>query len=370
MTQMKFKAAVLEEVGKPLVIDELDMGALQPDDVLVRVKASGLCHTDLEVMQGSLAYPMPIVLGHEGAGVVEAVGSGVTRVRPGDHVLLSWNPHCGHCFYCERDLPILCEPFTRHQPRGHLLDGTSRMRRDHSVVHHYSVTSTHAQLTMVPESGAIPISKEIPFDRACIIGCGVMTGVGAVVRKAQVEPGACVVVIGCGAVGLNAIQGARLAGAETIVAVDLGQAKLQRAAQFGATHAVDAASGSAPDEVKALTAGRGADYVFEAAGNAKTFRLAVELCRPGGSVVWLGKVNVDQEVSFRWGSLMGERNIVRSSYGGARPMRDFPWLVHEYLNGRLMLDQLITRRIKLEEINDGFDSLARGEGIRTVVLFE
>jgi S-(hydroxymethyl)glutathione dehydrogenase/alcohol dehydrogenase len=367
---MKFKAAVLEDVGKPLVIDELEMGPLQADDVLVRVKASGLCHTDLEVMQGSLAYPMPIVLGHEGAGIVEAVGPRVTRVRPGDHVLLSWNPHCGHCFYCERDLPILCEPFTRHQPRGRLLDGTSRMTRDGAVVHHYSVTSTHAQLTVVPESGAIPIPKKIPFDRACIIGCGVMTGVGAVVRKAQVEPGACVAVIGCGAVGLNAVQGARLAGAQTIIAVDLGVAKLQRAAQFGATHTVDAGSVSAAEQIKALSGGRGADYVFEAAGNAKAFRLAVELCRPGGQVVWLGKVNVDQEVSFRWGSLMGERSIVRSSYGGARPMRDFPWLANEYLNGRLMLDQLITRRIKLEEINDGFAQLARGEGIRTVVLFD
>jgi S-(hydroxymethyl)glutathione dehydrogenase/alcohol dehydrogenase len=367
---VKFEAAVLNEVGKPLVIDELEMGPLQPDDVLVRVKASGLCHTDLEVIQGSLAYPMPIVLGHEGAGIVEAVGRGVTRVKPGDHVLLSWNPHCGHCFYCERDLPILCEPFARHQPQGHLLDGTSRMKRRGVAVHHYSVTSTHAQLTVVPQSGAIQIPEEMPFDRACIIGCGVMTGVGAVVRKARVEAGSSVVVIGCGAVGLNVIQGARLADAQTIVAVDLGQAKLQRAAQFGATHAIDAAAGSTHEQVKDLTGGRGADYVVEAAGNARTFRLAVELCRPGGNVVWLGKVNVDQEVGFRWGSLMGERKIVRSSYGGARPLRDFPWLANEYLKGRLMLDQLITRRIKLEEINDGFAELARGEGIRTVILFE
>jgi S-(hydroxymethyl)glutathione dehydrogenase / alcohol dehydrogenase len=367
---LKFRAAVLNEVGKPLVIDALEMDSLRPDDVLVRIKASGLCHTDLEVMQGSLAYPMPIVLGHEGAGIVEAVGAAVTRVRPGDHVILSWNPHCGHCFYCERDLPILCEPFQRHQPQGHLLDGTSRMKRGRNKVHHYSVTSTHAELTVVPESGAIPIPKEMPFDRACIIGCGVMTGVGAAVRKAKVEPGAVVAVIGCGAVGLNAVQGAKLANAAKVIAIDLGKVKLERAMQFGATHSIDSSSGQVAEQVKALTEGRGADYVFEAAGKARIFRLAVEVCRPGGTVVWLGKVNVNEEVSFRWGSLMGERRIVRSSYGGARPLRDFPWLAREYLEGRLQLDPLITRRIRLEEINEGFATLARGEGIRTVVMFD
>ena len=367
---MKFKAAVLHEVGARLEIEELEMQPLLPGDVLVRVQASGLCHTDLEVIQGSLAYPLPIVLGHEGAGVVEEVGAGVTRVRPGDHVLLSWNPHCGHCFYCDRDQPILCEPFRRHQPQGHLLDGTSRMRRQGNEVHHYSVTSTNAEYTVVPESGAVPISGEIPFDRACIIGCGVMTGVGGVVRKAQVEPGSSVAVIGCGAVGLNALQGARLAGATTIIAVDLGQEKLQRAREFGATHCIDAGEDHAVDSVLQLTQGRGADYVLESAGNVQVFSTAVEMARPGGNVIWLGKVNTDTEVRFRWGSLMGERQIVRSSYGNARPMRDFPWLVDEYLRGQLKLDELITRRIGLDEINDGFDMLARGEGIRTVIMFE
>ena len=367
---MRFKAAVLNGVGKRLEIDELEMRPLQAGDVLVRVHASGLCHTDLEVIQGSLAYPMPIVLGHEGAGVVEEVGPGVTRVRSGDHVILSWNPHCGHCFYCDRDLPILCEPFRQHQPQGHLLDGTSRMRRNGEKVHHYSVTSTHAEYTVVPESGAIPVAKEIPFDRACIIGCGVMTGVGGVIRKAKVEPGSIVAVIGCGAVGLNALQGARLAGASRIIAVDLGQEKLARALAFGATDVVDAGNGDVAHKVVDLTGGRGADYVVESAGNAQVFRASVEMVRPGGSVIWLGKVNVDAEVSFRWGSLMGERHIVRSSYGNARPMRDFPWLVEQYLAGSLKLDELITRRIRLEEINDGFDMLARGEGIRTVVVFD
>ncbi len=367
---MRFRAAVLNEVGKDLEIDELEMQPLQAGDVLVRMRASGLCHTDLEVIQGSLAYPMPIVLGHEGAGVVEEVGAGVTQVCVGNHVILSWNPHCGHCFYCERDLPILCEPFRHHQPKGHLLDGTSRMQRGGQTVHHYSITSTHAEYTVVPESGAITISKDIPFDRACIIGCGVMTGVGGAVRQAQVEPGSSVVVLGCGAVGLNALQGAKLAGAATIIAVDINSEKRAIARDFGATHTLDARDTNAVGAVLDLTQGRGADYVLEAAGNANVFAVAVEMARPGGDVVWLGKVNVDAEVSFRWGTLMGERRMVRSSYGNGRPVRDFPWLVDEYLAGRLKLDELITRRIALEDINDGFAMLARGEGIRTVVMFD
>jgi S-(hydroxymethyl)glutathione dehydrogenase / alcohol dehydrogenase len=367
---MQFQAAVLHAVNQPLRLATLKMAPLAPSDVLVRIRASGLCHTDLEVIQGSLAYPLPIVLGHEGAGVVEAVGSDVSQVKPGDHVICSWNPHCGHCFYCERDLPILCEPFSRNQPRGFLLDGRSRMSRDGATVYHYSVTSTHAQYTVVPESGAIAVPKELPFDRACIIGCGVMTGVGAAVRKARVEAGSSVAVIGCGAVGLNVIQGAKLVDAAQIIAVDVGAAKLQRASQFGASETLDAGQGDVIDRIRALTAGRGADYVFEAAGHTRAFRLAVEASRPGGQVVWLGKTNVDQEISFRWGSLMGERRIVRSSYGDARPRRDFPWLAQAYLAGRLKLDELITRRIRLHEINDGFAALARGEGIRTVVMFD
>jgi len=366
---MKFKAAVLNRVGEPLAIEQLEMADLEPTDVLVRIHASGLCHTDLEVIQGSLAYPLPIVLGHEGAGVVEAVGKEVTRVRPGNHVVCSWNPHCGHCFYCEQDLPILCEPLTRYQPKGLLLDGYSRLSRPGGQVHHFSVVSSHAQYCVVPESGAIAVPKEIPFDRACLIGCGVMTGVGAATRKAPVPPGASVLVIGCGAVGLNAIQGAKLAGAGLIIAADVSDEKLDRGKTFGAHARVDAASPDVLQQLRGMTHGRGPDYVFEAAGNVSGFRLALEAVRPGGQVVFLGKVNVNQEVSFRWGSLMGEKRIVRSSYGGARPHRDFPWLARLYLEGKLMLDELITQRLHIEAINDGFAAMARGEGIRTVVMF-
>ncbi|MEO8037304.1 MAG: Zn-dependent alcohol dehydrogenase [Betaproteobacteria bacterium] len=367
---MPFEAAVLHQIGEPLVIERLEIERPGPEDVLVRLGASGLCHTDLEVIQGSLAYPLPIVLGHEGAGVVEAVGNAVVGVKPGDHVVCSWNPHCGECFYCRRDLPILCEPFKRHEPRGVLFDGRSRLSLNGAVVHHFSVVSSHARYCVVPQSGAIVVPREIPFDRACLIGCGVMTGVGAATRKAAVAPGDSVLVIGCGAVGLNVVQGARIAGAEIVVAADLDAGRRERALAFGATHSLDPRDAGALDDLKSLCGGRGPDLAFEAAGHETAFRLAVEAVRPGGQVVFLGKVNVDREVSFRWGSLMGEKRIVRSSYGGAVPSRDFPWLAQLYLDGRLKLDELITRRIRLDDINDGFADMRRGAGIRTVVMFD
>ena len=365
---VEFEAAVLRGVGQPLAIEHIRVTALRPDDVLVRIKASGLCHTDLEVIEGSLAYPMPIVLGHEGAGIVEEIGDAVTDVKVGDSVVCSWNPHCGHCFYCERDLPILCEIYSRHQPSGHLLDGTSRLAGAGGTIHHFSVVSSHAQYAVVPQSGAIAVPKEIPHDRACLIGCGVMTGVGAAARIAAVEPGATVAVIGCGAVGLNAIQGARISGAGQIIAIDRQAARLDSAKQFGADLGLRGEPAEIIDGVRAATQGRGADIVLEAAGNEVGFRIAAEITRPGGQLVFLGKVNFSKDVSFRWGSLMGEKRITRSAYGGARPKRDFPWLARLYLEGKLKLDELITARLPLSRINEGFDAMRRGEGIRTVVL--
>ena len=365
---MHFNAAVLHEVGQPLVIEQVELGDLQPFDVLVRVHASGLCHTDLEVMQGSLGYPLPIVLGHEGAGVVERVGSAVVQVKPGDHVVCSWNPHCGHCFYCERDQPILCEPFSRHQPAGHQMDGTSRYRLRGAKLHHFSVMSSHAQYCVVPESGAIKVPEEIPFDRACLIGCGVMTGVGAVSRMARVEAGAHVVVIGCGAVGLNAVQGAVMEQAASVIAIDRDPRKLLMADGFGATHLIGPDCPDAVAAVKELTDGRGADYVFECAGGESALQTMYDVLRVGGQAVILGKVNVDQKVSLRFGSMMGEKRVIRSSYGGARPRRDFPWLARCYLEGKLKLDELISMRLPLERINEGFEAMKRGEIVRAVVI--
>lgn len=366
---MKFRAAVLHETGAALVVEDIEMTGLKRGDVLVRVHASGLCHTDLEVIQGSLGYPLPIVLGHEGAGVVEAVGDDVTLVKPGDHVVCSWNPHCGHCFYCDRDQPILCEVFAATQPKGHLLDGTSRLSVDGAKLHHFSEVSSHAEYLVVPESGVVAVPAEIPFDRACLIGCGVMTGVGAVFNVANVPMGASVAVFGAGAVGLNAVQGARLAGAEPIVAVDVDDRKLDIAKTFGATDTVNATTGDPVATIKALTRGRGADFVIECAGITHTLAPSIESLRPGGMTVLLGKTNVDEQVSLRWGTMMGERRIMRSSYGGARPRRDFPLLAQAYLDGKLLLDELITHRLTLEDINDGFDAMTKGEVIRAVVSF-
>jgi len=368
---MSFRAAVLSALGAPLTIESVDHAPLAPGDVLIRNRASGLCHTDLEVIEGSLAYPLPIVLGHEGAGVVEAVGTAVTLVKPGDHVVASWNPHCGHCFYCDRDLPILCEPFTREQPRGNLLDGASRLRWNGERLNHFSVVSSHAEFSVVPESGAIAVPREMPFDRACLLGCGVMTGVGAVSRLARVDAGSSVVVVGCGAVGLNVVQAAALERAEQVIAIDRSAAKLALATRFGATHAIVAgADDGVIEAVRSLTAGRGADHVFEAAGAEASLRLSLEVTRPGGQLVILGKTEVSRAVSLRFGSLMGEKRIVRSSYGGARPRRDFPWLARLYLEGKLELDALISARLPLTRINEGFDAMRQGAGVRHVVVFD
>jgi S-(hydroxymethyl)glutathione dehydrogenase / alcohol dehydrogenase len=367
---MQFRAAVLHRPGEGLRIGTVELGALAPGDALVRIRAASLCHTDLEVIEGQLAYPMPIVLGHEAAGTVEALGPEVEGLKPGDSVVLSWNPHCGHCFYCERDEPILCETYLRLGPKAVQFDGSTRLSLEGAPVHHLMFLGSFAEYCVVPAQCAVRVPAAIPFDRACLIGCGVMTGVGAATRIARLGYGAIALVIGCGAVGLSAVQGARLAGAARIIALDLDRRKLALAGTLGATDLIDAAAGDPLAAIRNLTGGRGADYVFEAAGNARAFRLSAEACRPGGQIVWLGKVSVGHDVAFRWGSLMGEKRIHRSSYGGARPQRDFPLLAKAYLDGALKLDELVSRRIKLEEINDGFAALKRGDVVRAVVTFD
>jgi S-(hydroxymethyl)glutathione dehydrogenase/alcohol dehydrogenase len=254
-------------------------------------------------------------------------------------------------------------------PQAVPFDGTPRLALAGRPVHHMFYLASFAEYAVVPAQSAIKVSPDIPFDRACLIGCGVMTGVGAALNIARLAAGMTVAVIGCGGVGLSAVQGARLAGAKHIIAVDPAPAKRELAGHVGATEGVDPGKDDAIGAIKKLTAGRGADVIIEAAGNEAGFRLSVEAVRPGGQVVWLGKVNVGQDVAFRWGSLMGEKRIVRSSYGGARPARDFPLLAQMYLDGRLQLDPYISRRIPLDQINDGFAALKRGEVIRSVVTF-
>jgi S-(hydroxymethyl)glutathione dehydrogenase / alcohol dehydrogenase len=284
--------------------------------------------------------------------------------------ILSWNPHCGHCSYCDRDLPILCETYLAHGPKAAAFDGAYRARlAGGRELGQLMFLGAFAEYCIVADHQAIPVPKELPFDRACLIGCGVMTGVGAALNVAEIGYGDAVMVIGCGAVGLAGVQGARLAGAGAIVAVDLDDKKLDLAEKVGATDRINARSDDALALAKAKTGGRGVDVVLEAAGQPASFRLSVEAVRPGGQVIWLGKTDVESEVGFRWGSLMGEKRIRRSSYGGARPARDFPLLARAYLDGRLFLDELITRHITLDEIVAGFAALEQGKAIRSVIMF-
>jgi S-(hydroxymethyl)glutathione dehydrogenase / alcohol dehydrogenase len=367
---LSYRAAVLHETKAPLAVECVTARPLKPTDVLVRIRAAGLCHTDLEVIDGSLRYPMPIVLGHEAAGVVEEVGPAAKGVRKGDHVVLSWNPHCGQCFYCDRRLPILCEEYLEQGPKAVQFDGDSRASLgDGRALKHLMFLGAFGEYCVVPDQQAIPVPREMPFDRACLIGCGVMTGVGAALNVARIAHGDTVMVMGCGAVGLAAVQGARMAGAAKIIAVDLDDGKLALATRMGATHSVNVEREDAVEIGRRETGGRGVDVVIEAAGSAAGFRATGEVVRPGGEIVWLGKIDVQSDVSFRWGSLMQEKRIRRSSYGDARPRRDFPLLARAYLDGTLMLDELITARIALDEINAGFAALRRGEAIRSVVVF-
>lgn len=368
---LQYRAAVLHQSGTPLTVECVSAPAPSPGDVVVRIRAASLCHTDLEVIDGSLRYPLPMILGHEASGVVEEIGSAVGNVRVGDHVVLSWNPHCGHCFHCDRDQPILCETYLGEGPKGVHFDGQSKatMMPSGQPLAHLMFLGAFAEYCVLPARQAIVVPKDIPFDRSCLIGCGVMTGVGAALNVADIRHGDTVLVIGCGAVGLAAIQGAAMAGAGHIIAVDLNDDKLALAARLGATQAVNAGTQDPVEIAKSVTQGRGADVVLESAGHPIAFRQTTEAVRPGGQVIWLGKIDVSKDVSFRWGSLMGEKRLRRSSYGGARPRRDFPMLAQAYLDGRLKLDELITRRITLDDINDAFDQLRAGKTIRTVIQF-
>ena len=365
---MNFNAAVLKTAGAPLGIETLSIRNLGDQDVLVRIKAASLCHTDLEAVEGQLASPLPLVPGHEAAGVVEWVGKSVRSSSVGDHVIISWNPYCSQCFYCARQQPILCQQYRDNAPLSLHFDGQPRLYLGEQPVHQLMYAGTFAEMAVVTESCAVKINKDMAFDVACLIGCGVMTGVGAALNIAKVEAGSSATIIGCGAVGLSAIQGAKMANAEKIIAIDRDPEKLAMARQFGATHTLLAGDALVAEHAE-LTSGRGADYVFEAAGNEAAFRTSVEIVRPGGQVVWLGKMAVNQPTAFRWGSLMGEKKIIRSSYGGTTPEKDFPLLVQAYFDGRLLLDEYITARIGLQDINTGLDRLKRGLEIRSVITF-
>ena len=362
------RASVLFEQRKPLATEELELSPPRAGEVRVRMVASGVCHSCLHAADGSWkGVPVPIVLGDEGAGVVEEIGPGVDTLKAGDHVILSWAPTCGRCHYCVIGRPNLCE---RRQPgRGVLPDGTTRMSLRGKPVYHYGHVATYASVTVVHESCAIRIDDEMPLEMAALVGCSVMTGVGAVINTAAVPPGASIAVFGVGGVGLNVVQGGALVAAHPIIAVDVVASKLEYARAIGATHGIDA---SREDPVAAIrnTTRRGADYTFVAVGNTRATSQAIDALAPGGTCVVIGVPETGATIPLDVRPVVtGERVIRGSSYGSARTREDLPRLVNLYLAGKLRIDQLVNRRYGLDEANEAFRALAAGELARGLIVF-
>ncbi len=369
---MRINAAVLEKTGGPLVLAELDLAPPGPGEVLVRLHASGVCHSDENAIDGTSPTRCPSVLGHEGAGVVEQVGPGVDRVAVGDHVALSWAPSCGTCAECLRELPQLCSTVWPAMAQGGLVDGTTRLSRDGEPVYHNSFISSFAEACVVPERSCVPIRPDAPFDVAALVGCAVSTGIGAVWRTAKVRPGDRVAVFGCGGVGLSAVLGAVAAGAGMIVAVDTNPAKLESARSFGATAGVEW-QGSPESTAAAVadTASGGVDYAIEATGRPEAMLAAFLSTRARGAAVLIGIPREDAVLTLPALSIPRmERRVLGSIYGSSRPERDFPLTLDLYCEGRLPLDRLISHRLPLGEIGRGFELMRSGEALRVVLELE
>jgi Zn-dependent alcohol dehydrogenase len=366
---VRIRGAVLSETRGSLEVLELELADPKQGEVLVRLHASGVCHSDQNAIDGTAATPCPVVLGHEGAGVVERVGARVTRVRPGDHVALSWTPSCGSCPECIRELPQLCSAAWPALAQGTLLDGTTRLSRGGEPVYHYSFISSFAEACVVPERSCVPISADVPFAIAGLVGCAVTTGVGAVWRTAGVRPGDRVAVVGCGGVGLSAVLGSAAAGAGTIVAVDPVQAKLEAAEELGATDGVLwAGSAEATAAAVAEVSGGGVDYAIEASGRPEAMLAAFLSTRAHGAAVLIGIPPADAVLPLPASSIPRlERRVLGSIYGSSRPERDFPLTLDLYRRGRLPLDRLVTHRLSLDEISRAFELMSSGEAIRVVL---
>ena len=364
------RAAVMYGADRPLVVEEVQVLPPQRGEVLVRLGASGVCHSDYHALIGEWTVALPTVLGHEGAGVVEEVGPEVSEVQPGDHVILSWAPNCRRCFYCAMGRPALCELMARTAAISLMFDGTSRLRIGDQPVYQFAGVASFGEYAVVPESGAIPIRKDMPLEGAALIGCGVATGVGAVINTARVEAGSSVLVIGCGGVGLSCVQGAVLSSAEPLIAVDLLDSKLEQARRLGATHTLNPSRDDVLGTVRALTGGRGVDYAFEAIGLTPTIEQAYEAIRPGGTAVVVGQVPEGHRISIDPYVMSDREKVLKgSNYGSCRPSIDFPKFVDLYLAGKLKLDEMISRTIKLDEINAAFDAMMNGEVVRSVIRY-
>jgi S-(hydroxymethyl)glutathione dehydrogenase/alcohol dehydrogenase len=369
---MDVRAAVALKAGAPLSIETVQLQGPRAGEVLVEIKATGVCHTDLFTLSGDDPEGLfPAILGHEGAGVVVEVGEGVKSLKPGDHVIPLYTPECRHCEFCLSRKTNLCQAIRSTQGRGLMPDGTSRFSLNGEPVLHYMGTSTFANYTVVPEIALAKIREDAPFEKVCYIGCGVTTGIGAVLYTAKVEVGSKVIVFGLGGIGLNAIQGARLAGADMIVGVDINPARKELAEKFGMTHFVNPkeVDGDIVQYLVALTKG-GADYTFECVGNTTLMRQALECCHKGWGVsTVIGVAGAGQEISTRPFQLVTGRVWKGSAFGGARGRTDVPKIVDWYMEGKINIDDLITHVMPLERINEAFDLMHEGKSIRTVVTF-
>jgi len=369
---MKTRAAVAFEKARPLEIVELDLEGPKPGEVLVEIKASGICHTDEFTISGADPEGLfPAIMGHEGAGIVRELGEGVTSLKRDDHVIPLYTPECRECEYCLNPKTNLCQKIRTTQGKGVMPDGTSRFSHNGRMVHHYMGCSTFSNFTVMPEIALAKIRADAPFDKVFYVGCGVTTGIGAVVNTAKVEPGSAAIVFGLGGIGLNVVQGLRLVGARMIVGVDLNPAREEWGRRFGMTHFVNPANvaGDLVAHLVELTGG-GADYTFECIGNVKIMRAALEACHKGwGQSVIIGVAGAGQEIATRPFQLVTGRVWRGTAFGGARGRTDVPRIVDWYMDGMIEIDPMITHRLKLEEINRAFDLMRRGESIRSVVVY-
>ena len=369
---MQTNAAVAYEAGKPLEIETVNLDGPKAGEVLVEIKATGICHTDEFTLSGADPEGLfPAILGHEGAGVVVDVGEGVTSVRKGDHVIPLYTPECRQCEYCTSGKTNLCQAIRETQGQGIMPDGTSRFSIGDKRLFHYMGTSTFANHTVVPEIAVAKIREDAPFDKVCYIGCGVTTGIGAVINTAKVQPGDNVVVFGLGGIGLNVVQGARIAGADMIVGVDINPARESLAGKFGMTHFVNLneVEGDLVAYLVALTGG-GADFSFECVGNVDLMRAALECCHKGwGESIIIGVAGAGQEISTRPFQLVTGRVWRGTAFGGAKGRTDVPKIVDWYMDGKINIDDLITHKMPLNKINEAFDLMHAGKSIRSVVEF-
>lgn len=362
---------MLHQYGQELKIENVDLEEPRKGEVRVKMKAAGVCHSDQHVIDLTLPLPVPIILGHEGAGVVDAVGEGVTSVKVGDHVALNWVPSCTKCYYCRTGRPDMCDEAAKISAMGTMLDGTTRFSLNGRKVYQFPLTGTFSEYTVVPESSAIPIREDVPFEYAALVGCCVITGVGAVTNTAKVEPGSTVAVIGSGGVGFNVIQGASLAGAKQIIAIDILDDKLEKTKTFGATHTVNAKEKDPVREVQKLTDGLGVDYAFEVIGRPETMEQAYMMTRKTGQTIVVGVAKPNDKLSINAFSLPFQSKTITGSWlGQGNPAVDYPKLLDLNATGKLQLEPLVSKVYSLDQINVAFEDLKSGKNIRGVIRFE